>query len=260
MNNLADAYIAADRKDEALKLREDALAIATKQDPDSWASVTAHAQVGFTLIALGRGDEAIKAWQEAVRSNPADTQTAKLLATVYLWLGQTNEHQAICRKLFDLAAHSKDPVVHDCAAKAYFIQAHPDPELLKLAVASGRQALKLSTPGDINRAWFLITAAMAAVREGKPAEAEPLLTESLNLPGDTPDRQGLALAYRAMARAQLGQTDKARTDFAALEKLVLPLPARKSLSAALLSDNHLAACIAYEEAEARLDAPRAPHP
>src|ERR1019366_789103 len=57
MNNLADAYIAADRKDEALKLREDALAIATKQDPDSWASVTAHAQVGFTLIALGRGDE-----------------------------------------------------------------------------------------------------------------------------------------------------------------------------------------------------------
>src|ERR1039458_8778542 len=163
------------------------------------------------------GGEAIKSWKEAVRSNPADTQTAKLLATVYLWLGQTNEHQAICRKLFDLAAHSKDPVVHDCAAKAYLLQAHPDPELLKLAVASGRQALKLSTPGDINRAWFLITAAMAAVREGKPAEAEPLLTESLNLPGDTPDRQGLALAYRAMARAQLGRTDEARTDFAALE-------------------------------------------
>ena len=135
MNNLANSYDDVGRNDEALKLREDALAIANKQDPNSWASMTAHAKIGFTLIALGRGDEAIKAWQEQMRVNPADTQTAKLLATVYLWLGQTNEHQAVCRKLLDLADHSKDPVVHDCAAKAYLIQAHPDPELLKLAMA-----------------------------------------------------------------------------------------------------------------------------
>ena len=253
VNNLVDAYIAAGRKDEALKLREDALAIANKRDPNSWPSITAHAQVGFTLIALGRGDEAIKTWQEEVHVNPTDTQTAKLLATVYLWLGQTNEHQAICRKLLDLAAYSKDPLVLDGAAKAYLLQAHPDPELLKPAVASGRQALKLSTPDDANRGWFLITAAMAAVRDEKPAEAEPLLTEALNFPSDTPDRQDLALAYRAMARAQLGRTNEARADFAALEKLVLPLPAQKQLSPALLSDNHMAACIAYEEARALIE-------
>ena len=101
---------------------------------------------------------------------------------------------------------------------------------------------------------------MAAVRDRKPAEAEPLLTEALNFPDNTPDRQDLALAYRAMARAQLGRTNAARADFAALEKLMLPLPAQKQLSPALLSDNHMAACIAYEEAKALLNEPNAPHP
>src|SRR5262249_3755788 len=157
------------------------------------------------------------AWLDALRqlvaANLADTEKAKHLATVYLWLGQTNEHQAICRKLLELAAHSHEPTFHDCAAKAYLIQPQLDPELLKLAVASGRKALPFSVPTGANRPWFLISAGLAEMRDAKPAEAEPLLTEALKHINDSADQKGLALACRTIALVQLGQTNEARTDF-----------------------------------------------
>src|SRR5260221_9619114 len=152
MNNLAGSYSDADREDEAVKLRKEALTL-------------------------------------EVAANPDDTARAKNLATVYFWLGQTNEHRAICRRLLDLAANSKDTTSHERAAKAYLIQAHPEPEMLKQAVASGRQALQLAATNDVNRGWFLVTAAMAAAREGKPAEAQSLLDEALKAPGDHPARR-----------------------------------------------------------------------
>jgi len=277
---LALSYADAGRKDEAHKLGQEVLTLSLRQDPNSPASADAYARLGFTLDAEGRGEEAIKAWQEAVRinpsgtqnidywlgkalmdrqryaealpilratqkfypggvraretaerialaesmlvgqdtkpgasdhalaalrqtvaANPADTDKPKQWATVCLWLGQTNEHHAICRKLLDLAVHSKDPSSHDRAAKAYLIQAHPDPETLTRAVASGRQALQLAAPNDSNRGWFLVTAAMSAVRDGKPAEAELLLNEALKVAGDDLNRRSLALAYRTLARA-----------------------------------------------------------
>jgi tetratricopeptide (TPR) repeat protein len=181
--------------DEVRKL-EEALSVSYRKDPNSRETALAYAQLGFAADQNGRHDEAIQAWQEAVRVNPsenpevhyylglalmwykryaealpilratqkfypdgdfgretskllaqaeamvgkeklqarapdrifgsdelnawliamrnafatdpADTKTAKQLATACLWLGQTNMHQAICRKLLDLAANSKE--------------------------------------------------------------------------------------------------------------------------------------------------------
>jgi len=272
---LAGSYSDAGRTDDALKLREEVLTLARKVlGPEHPDTLVAMQNLADSYVDAGRADEglmlqtdtkpgasdrALAALRQMVAANPDDTDRAKKLATVYLWLGETNEHRAICRRLLDLAANSKDPTSHDRAAKAYLIQAHPEPEMLKQAVASGRQALQLASTNDVNRAWFLVTDAMAAVRDGKPAEAESLLNEALKVPGDHRNRRSLALAYRTLARAHLGRTEEARADLAELEKLLHAFPAPPALSAILLlQPDFLAACLAQEEAKALIGAPSAP--
>jgi serine/threonine protein kinase/Icc-related predicted phosphoesterase len=206
----------------------------------------------------GASDRALAALRQTVAANPADTDKAKQLATVYLWLGQTNEHLAVCRKLLDLAENSTDPSFHDRAAKAYLIQAQPDPQTLKQAVASARQALKLAATNDSNRAWFLVTAAMAAVRDGRPAEADSILDDALKVAGADLTPRSLALAYRALEKAHLGRTEEARANLGELEKLLPGLPTPGAPSAIVLQPDFLAVCLAHEEAKALLNPPPAP--
>jgi serine/threonine protein kinase/tetratricopeptide (TPR) repeat protein len=273
MFNLAVSYDAAGRRDEALKLREEVLPLFRKVlGPEHFNTLVAMTSLASSYGAAGRGEEALKLWQDAEEAFALSAQrhpnsqiangyvlVGLPLAIDYLWLGKTNEHQALCRKVLELAAHSQDPPTHDRAAKAYLIQPHPAPEVLKLAVASGRQALALSSTNHAFRRWFLITAGLAEVRDAKPAEAEPLLTEALKYSNRSPDQDGLALAYRAITRVQLGRTNEARADFSELEKLALPLPAHDSSSPDLSKIDHLAVCIAYEEARALLNTPAVPH-
>ena len=265
MYHVATLAGAAGRGDEALKQFEELLTLERKAfDPKHPGPVFLSTiySLAASYLATGRKDEATKLYEEAVAvlrqtvdANPTDTDTAKQLATIYLWLGRTNEHQAICRKLLALATKSKDPSVHDRAAKAYLIQAHPDPELLKLAVASGRQVLQLATANHPDRNWFLVTAAMAGVRDGRPAEAESLLDEVINAPGDDRVRRCLALAYRSLARTQLGRTNQARADLAELEKLIHNFPVPLSTSAIPFPPDVLAVFLAHEEAKALQNPP-----
>ena len=126
------------------------------EHPDTLAAML---NLAASYGAAGRGDEALKLWQDAEEAFALSAQrnpnspiangyvlVGLYLAIDYLWLGRTNEHQALCRKLLELAAHSQEPTAHDRAAKACLLQPHPDSELLKLAVSSGLQALALSTP------------------------------------------------------------------------------------------------------------------
>jgi eukaryotic-like serine/threonine-protein kinase len=351
MNDLADSYFDAGRKDEALKLREDILKVnqeqlglALKQDPKSQASAVAYYHLGLTLDALGRSDEAIKAWQEAVQidtikthnaqyslgkalvdhqryaealpilratqkfyldgtrgfeiaelltlaesmaangnskpgapgheswtawvatlrtwvaAHPDDTEKTRHLAIVCLWLGETNEYQVLCRKLVEQAADAKDPAAQERAAEVCLIEAQSNPALLKQAVATGRQALALSSPDESNRRWFQITAAMAALRDGAPAEAEPLLTEALRDPKDIPERRSLALAFRSMAYSQLGRTNEAQGGQIELEKQLTPAPARPALSQIVTKPDDMAVRLAYEQAKALLNTPPGQQP
>jgi tetratricopeptide (TPR) repeat protein len=351
MNDLAASYFDAGRKDEALKLREDILkvnqeqlGVSLKQDPKSQASAVAYYHLGLTLDALGRSDEAIKAWQEAVQidtikthnaqyslgkalvdhqryaealpilratqkfyldgtrgfeiaelltlaesmvangntkpgapgneswtawvatlrtwvaAHPDDTEKTGHLAIVCLWLGETNEYQVLCRKLVEQTAEAKDPATRERAAEVCLIKAQSNPALLKQAVAAGRQALALSSPDESNRRWFQITAAMAALRDGAPAEAEPLLTEALRDPKDIPERRSLALAFRSMAYSQLGRTNEAQGDQIELEKQLTPAPARPALSQIVTKPDDMAVRLAYEQAKALLNTPPSQKP
>ena len=54
----------------------------------------------------------------------------------------------------------------------------------------------------------LVMASMAAVRDGKPAEAESLLNEALKIVDYDPNRRIMALAYHTLARARLGKMEE----------------------------------------------------
>jgi tetratricopeptide (TPR) repeat protein len=81
-DTLVENYARANRSDEAVKMREGRVALTLKNDPDSTTTAAAYAKLGFTLDAVGRGDDAIKAWQEAVRIDPAGTKNT------HYWLGK----------------------------------------------------------------------------------------------------------------------------------------------------------------------------
>lgn len=195
-----------------------------------------------------------------VDANPADTEKAKQLATIHLWMGATNEHQALCRVLLAQAANSKEPTTHDRAAKAYLLQSHPDPETLRQAVASGRQALSLSNPNDANWGWFLITAAMAEVRAGQAAVAENLLNKALALAGDNDERRNLALAYRSVARVQLNRQSEARADLTQLETWLPKVQVSAAISPIFLDPDSMAVLLAREEARALVGVSSATRP
>ena len=116
----------------------------------------------------------------------------------------------------------------------------------KEAVASGRQALQLAATNDLDRPWFLITAAMAAVRDEKPAEAESLLDEALKLGANNRDQRELALVYRTLARAHLGRNEEARADFTELNKLMPALPPAPICSSILLQPDLMALYLASD--------------
>ena len=203
------------------------------------------------------------AWADALRQeiadNPADTSKSLHLAVVLLWLGKSTEHEALSRQLLAAAADSNDPEVNDRAAKAYLLCSKPEPETLKLAMASAHQAFKMGSPEDKNMPWFRTCAGMAAFREGNFAEAETLLSEAIAQPLHEPQRR-LALAFRAMAHSQAGRPADAQSDFAELAKLNLVLPERARMSAVVRDQDQLAVRLAYAEAAALLKGSSASNP
>ena len=111
-----------------------------------------------------------------------------------------------------------------------------------------------------SRGFFMVTAAMAALLDRAPAEAEPLLTEAICFYADDWDRQSLALAYRSLARAYLGKMDEARADLAELEKYLPLFQARPMLSPIVFRYDAMAASLAHDEAKQLLTSLQAGNP
>jgi serine/threonine protein kinase len=185
--------------------------------------------------------------KEEVVANPEDTVRPLHLALVFLWLGNTAEHEAHCRQFLSTAAASGDPSVYDRAAKSYLLRRNTEPETLRLASACARRALTLAQSADPNLPWFRTVAGMADFREQKFTEADALLSEAIANPLHENQRR-LALAFRAMARWRAGRLDEAQADLAELAKLNLALPERTRMSAIVRDQDQLAVRLAYDEA------------
>jgi serine/threonine protein kinase/tetratricopeptide (TPR) repeat protein len=199
------------------------------------------------------GVRPVAAWVAGLKqefaANPVDSIRSLQLALVFLWQGNTAEHDALCRQTFDVLSGASDPAVCDRAAKAYLLRSNPEPNLLKLASASAGRAMDLAQPGDSNLPWFRTAAGMAAYREGRFAEAETLLSSAVANPLHENQRR-LALVFRAMARARAGRGEEARADMVKLAKLNLAWPDPAKMSPIVRDQDQLAVRLAYHEASA----------
>ena len=213
----------------------------------------AYREAAMTLGLEPSGPMPVNVWvatlQQELAKNPADTIRSLHLALVYLWLGQSAQHEALCRRLLDACASSSESAANDRAAKAYLLCANPDPATLKLACAAARRALASASPGDANLPWFRTVAGMAAFRDGNLPEAEELLEQAIQQPLQENQRR-LALAFHIMTRWRAGRRAEARSEFDELAKLDLSLPDRARMSPLVRDQDQLAVRLACAEATA----------
>jgi serine/threonine protein kinase len=194
--------------------------------------------------------------QEAFAAHPEDSALGMHLAYLYLWVGRTNEHEALCKRMLESAQGSSDPSSFERPSKAYLINPDSHGELRGTAIAAAKRALELAPPGNTNLlAWFQLSRGIAAYRDHQAKDAGIALSEAVRLGGSHSEIRGLALLFRAMARAKLGQEDTARADLAEIEARITPLPEPTQIFPNLFKPDQLAILLAYKEAKALLDQP-----
>jgi tetratricopeptide (TPR) repeat protein len=111
MDNLANAYEALGQHDDALKLREEALALArAKRAPDDPETLGDMNNLAASYISLGRYAEALKLFEETLAlektklgpEHPETLRTSYNLARAYAALGRTAEALALHEKTLTL--------------------------------------------------------------------------------------------------------------------------------------------------------------
>ena len=196
--------------------------------------------------------ESVDGARRNAADRPDDSGPLRRLALLHLWQGETSAHLALCRRLLDLAANSRDETVNERAASTYLVQTGSDPALLESAVSAARRAADLSHE---EKHWAYLAECFAAYRTGRFGDAVKFANQTLGIAADNNVLRGQALAWRAMARWRLGQYDSARADLAAVELRLPRSRYRTPLVPAVLEDNEMAMCIVYEEARALIAGP-----
>jgi serine/threonine protein kinase len=160
MNNVAEGYRQTGRDEEALKLREETLRrMKVKLGPDNPSTIWAMHNLAISYAEAGRAEEAMQLREEKLRlqrnklgSNHPDTlRSLNGLAVNYLMAKRSAEAEPLAREAVERQRKRVQ------AAQSAIVLDH---ELSQLARC-------LSALGD------------SLTRNGKPAEAEPLLREGL---------------------------------------------------------------------------------
>ncbi len=251
MGNLASSYTALGRHADALKLREETLALSkARLGPDHpEAPATARAQA-YAALAADRTSEGLVLLERYSASNPKDMLAALTIAALRAWSDQDAEFAAVRRRALATAEGTTDVVLAERVAKLSSILPSSDRAELEAALALGRLAAR---PGDeaSYRPYRLLALGMAAYRgDDDPACDEALLAAAEAGKG-IPLVTGTSAFYRAMSLHRRGKVEEARklaTEAAAKMK---PLPAdERNPLAGGASHDDLILWLACKEAKA----------
>ena len=229
------SYLKCDRRDEALKMREEVLPLRRKvngpEHPDTLAAMHNLADSYFEAVR-GDGsprlrDKALPLLAEVSTSDPAETALAMKLAALQVWFGKEADHTATSRRMLQWASDQEGPDPADRAAKITNLRPPSDLQMQQASLALARRAVELGQTNSL-LPWYQLGLGMAEYRNSNYLAADRML-RAAELPGQNtwrPEiRVGTAKFYRAMSLFRQGQGSEARQLFTEAEATMKPLPA-----------------------------------
>jgi tetratricopeptide (TPR) repeat protein len=260
MLNLAISYDEAGRREEALKLREEALPLSRKVNgPEHTDTLKAMKNLANSYCSAGRSSEAISLLAKACEVDPKDTDSVIKLATWQTWFGQDAGYEATCRRLIQQAEGTDQAATAERAAKAVCLRSSTNAALLSKALVLARQGVELGkSSGDLPS--YQISLGLAQYRNGQFANAEQTLSIGEEKVGKDPEILGIARLFRVMSLFRQNRTEEARKLFRQAEAQMPPLPQdehKPLVDGKPVSYNHLICWLAYKEAKALLNEPAA---
>ena len=229
MNNLASSYHDAGRRDEALKLREE------------WVALAA-------LVVNG-----------AENLSNEDSLAAMMNAGLLVWFGKDDEHTALSKRLLGQAAGTGIVGVAERIAKISCLRPNADTTMQAAALTLARRGVELGNGNKKFSPWYQLALGMAEYRNGHFAEATDTLAA---IPGASVEAtwkralaENTAGFYCAMSLVREGKAEEAHALFTAIEAKMNPLPTDRQnpLVDKGAGIDDLILWLAYEEAKQVLE-------
>jgi tetratricopeptide (TPR) repeat protein len=213
MYGLANNYRALGRKEEALRLHEETLALQQArlgpQHPDTRRSMR---ELAISYESLGRWEEALAACGRAIALGSDDHDTWNHAAILWARTGDRAGYRGHCRRMLDRFGRTTDPPIAERTAKACLLVPLGGPEQ-EAACDLADRAVALAQ-GHWVRPWAEATRGLAAYRRAHFADAVAWADRCLARgPGDW-NRELPSHLVRAMALARLGRRDEAGASLA----------------------------------------------
>lgn len=198
-------------------MAEQGLAISQRiYGSDHLTTCTAESLYASNLLAMGRKEEALAVLAKIPLSKGSDAMLMQRTTAILLWFGRDDEHEAVCRKMLEQVADTKDPGVADRVAKACNLRASPPLDMVDAALELARKSTELGKGQNLNP-FFKLCLGLAQYRKGDYKAAETSLDE-VRASGDRSwNILHLNRFLTAMNTYKLGREEEARTLLAKAE-------------------------------------------
>jgi serine/threonine protein kinase len=261
--NLSDAYAAGHRNDEAIKQREQALALRQKLNPSATSDLIGGMEALSVLYIISdRSQDATAVLAKASALSPTNTMIALRLAVWQAWFAQDKAFETTRRRLIELAEETdaakvgerEKAVRAERAAKVYCLRPASNAEEITKVLAMAKRTIGVTNRTGLP--WFELAVGLAEYRNGDYAAAEQILTiAEQGMAGKRGEAQYTARLFRSMCLFQQGRAEEARQVFSEAEARMPKLPKDESTPAfaqRFLNQELLICGMAYKEAKALL--------
>jgi serine/threonine protein kinase len=232
MDHLAQTFEQARRWAEAIKLREQSLAVLEEKGGPDAEVVAARERLVNVYILSGRSPDATALLARTLELETNSSAYLRL-GTWQAWLGQDVAYETTRRRFLEraekMAASAMtgrvDVAFLERAAKIYCLRPASDAAGSSKALELAQQAVDLAGTNGFLR-WDQLSLAMAQYRMGQYADAQRLLSiVEAAMARDRPEARGTAEFFRVMCLCRLNQPAEARNVFTQAEARMPKWPA-----------------------------------